>query len=64
MDLEVERVVSPVDKFAIVGCLSGQVSCAGISIQPGEFFLVPSSSVDRVLKPLLEKTTLLRVVVP
>ncbi len=63
-ELPGDREVCPRDKFAIVGCLSGRVSCAGQSIEPGEFFLVPAALRDRTLTPLATGTSLLRVTLP
>jgi mannose-6-phosphate isomerase len=51
-------------EFAFVCCLTGQVGCAGVELAPGQFMLVPASSADRVVKPLQEKTSLLRVTIP
>jgi len=63
-NLDSERAVAPEGEFAIVFCLSGAISCAGVSLKPGGFFLVPSSLSDRLLKPLLHGTELLRVTIP
>src|ERR1041384_1934775 len=53
-----DRSVGPPGLFAIVFCLSGALECARLSMRPGEFFLVPSSLRDRILKPLVEGTAL------
>jgi mannose-6-phosphate isomerase len=63
-DLESEREAARPDSFAIIFCLSGRISCAGLPVKPGEFFLIPSSLRDRVLKPLSAGTALLRITVP
>lgn len=49
--------------FAIIGCLTGAIDCAGVMIEPGEFFLVPACLKDRVLRPGTPETSLLRVMV-
>jgi len=63
-NLEAERMASPGGKFAIVGCLSGKISCAGTSILPGEFFLLPASLRDRRLIPCAPNSVLLRITIP
>ena len=51
-------------EFAIVCCLSGAVECAGASIAPGEFFLLPACVEDRLLHPTASETALLRITLP
>jgi mannose-6-phosphate isomerase len=63
-NLESVRKVAPPGEFSIVCCLSGKLSCASVDLAPGEFFLVPASMQDRELKPLSERTSLLRVTIP
>jgi mannose-6-phosphate isomerase len=58
------REIAPSGQFAIVCCLTGQLTCADIDLSPGEFFLVPAKLQDRQLKPLTTQTTLLRVTIP
>jgi len=62
-NLATEREVSPAGTFAIVGCLAGQVECAGAELKPGEFFLVPAALAGRRLRPTAPETTLLRVTI-
>ena len=62
--LSKERAVSSEGTLAIVGCLSGELSCAGVALKPGEFFLVPANLRDRELRPQADKTSLLRVTIP
>ena len=50
-DLKTDRSGAPEGKFAIIGCLSGEIGCAGTSIRPGGFFLLPASLRDRTLTP-------------
>lgn len=57
------RVVSEPESFAIIACLTGEIACAGISLRPGEVFLVPACLKDRVLKPKAGNTSLLRVMI-
>jgi len=54
----------PEGDFAIVFCLAGGIECAGFSVKPGEFFLIPSSLRSRIMKPLGSETALLRITVP
>jgi mannose-6-phosphate isomerase len=63
-NLDSSREVSPPGQFGIVCCLSGTVTCAGVDLRSGEFFLVPASLRDRQLQPLKEGTTLLRITIP
>jgi mannose-6-phosphate isomerase len=62
--LDSPRDVAPVGQFAIVCCLTGKLCCATINLAPGEFFLVPAELRDEPLKPLAQKTSLLRVTIP
>jgi mannose-6-phosphate isomerase len=63
-NLDAPREVTPRGQFAIVCCLSGKLSCADVDLAPGEFFFLPASLQDRELKPLSERTSLLRVTIP
>lgn len=63
-DLTSARALSGEGKFAIVACLSGEISCAGRTFQPGTFFLVPASLRERTLTPLAAGSSLLRVTLP
>jgi mannose-6-phosphate isomerase len=60
---EARETASP-GQFAIVCCLTGNLSCAGARLAPGEFFLVPAHLEDRHLKPIAPHTSLLRVTIP
>ena len=62
--LDASREVAPHGAFAIVCCLSGSVACGETSIAPGEFFLAPAAMEHRLLQPLAQETSLLRVTVP
>lgn len=59
--LDSPRQAVPAGDFAIVCCLTGRVECAGVSIQPGEFFLVPAAMNEPQLEPAAPDTSLLRV---
>ena len=63
-ELAASREVSAPGVFAIVACLTGEIHCAGVRLRPGEFFLVPASLQDRMLRPMAAPTALLRVTVP
>ena len=62
--LDKAREAAPLGKFAIVCCLTGNLSCANASLTLGEFFLIPAHLENRQLKPLTPDTTLLRVTIP
>ena len=63
-NLNEAREAAPLGEFAIVCCLTGNLSCAGAALAPGEFFLVPAHLQERLLNPLTPETTLLRVTLP
>jgi len=63
-NLDEAREAAPPRQFAIVCCLTGNLSCGDATLAPGEFFLVPAHLEDRQLKPLAPDTTLLRVTIP
>ncbi len=58
------RKITQPGTLAIVVCLTGELSCAGVVLQPGEMFLVPASLRDRKLTPGAGGTTLLLVTIP
>ncbi|MDQ6625677.1 MAG: class I mannose-6-phosphate isomerase [Verrucomicrobiota bacterium] len=62
--LERPRDLASRGQFAIVGCLTGALECAGEMLEPGGFFVVPASLRDRALRPVKPDTTLLRVTLP
>ncbi len=63
-DLARAREVVDRGRFAIVVCLTGGVECAGRQFKPGDFFLVPAQLEDRVVRPVGENVSLLRVMMP
>lgn len=63
-NLDSPREIAPAGQFAIVCCLSGTLRCADVDLAPGEFCLIPAQLEDRRLKPLSEKTSLLRITIP
>jgi mannose-6-phosphate isomerase len=63
-NLDEAREAAPLGQFAIVCCLTGNLSCAEAKLAPGEFFLVPAHLEHRQLKPLVPDTSLLRVTIP
>jgi len=58
------RDAASLGQFAIVCCLTGNLSCAKAEFVPGQIFLVPAHLKDRQLKPLAPDTSLLRVTIP
>lgn len=63
-NLNKAREAGPLGQFAIVCCLTGNLSCAKAKLAPGELFLIPAHLEDRQLKPLSPDTSLLRVTIP
>jgi mannose-6-phosphate isomerase len=59
-----EREIAPAGSFAIVVCLTGGIESAGLEFKPGDFFLVPAQLDDRMVRPVGEGTSLLRVTMP
>ncbi len=57
------RAVSDAGQFAIVGCLTGEIECAGVRLRAGEFFLLPAASTNRTLHPATDSASLLRVTI-
>jgi mannose-6-phosphate isomerase len=58
------REAAPLGQFAIVCCLTGNLSCAKAKLSPGEIFLIPAHLEDRQMKALARDTSLLRVTIP
>ena len=58
------REAAPLERFVIVCCLTGNLSCAKAKLSPGEFFLIPAHLGKRQLKPLAPNTSLLRIRIP
>lgn len=63
-NLDEARQAAPLGHFAIVCCLTGNLSCGMAKLSSGEFFLIPAHLEDRQLKPLAPHTSLLRVTIP
>jgi mannose-6-phosphate isomerase len=63
-NLDEARDAAPLGQFAIISCLTGNVSCANAKFAPGQVFLIPVHLEDRQLKPLAPDTSLLRVTIP
>jgi mannose-6-phosphate isomerase len=63
-NLNESRQAAPLGQFAIVCCLTGNLSCAKVELAPGEFFLIPAHLEERQLKSLAPDTSLLRVTIP
>ncbi len=49
-NLDEAREAAPLGQFAIVCCLTGNLSCAKVKLTPGDFFLIPAHLGDRQLK--------------
>lgn len=62
--LDVPREAAPDGDFAIITCLTGEVECAGTTFGPGQFFLIPASLEDRIVKAATPGTTVLRTTIP
>ncbi|PYI93155.1 MAG: mannose-6-phosphate isomerase [Verrucomicrobia bacterium] len=63
-ELKREREVAERGRFAIVVCLTGELECAGRRFKPGDFFLAPAELEDRVVRPIRNDVSLLRVMMP
>jgi mannose-6-phosphate isomerase len=63
-NLNEAREAASFGQFAIVCCLTGQLSCTNVDLERGKFFLIPAHLEDRQLKPLARETSLLRVTIP
>jgi mannose-6-phosphate isomerase len=63
-NLDEAREAAPLGYFAIVCCLTGNLSCAKAKLAPGEVFLIQAHLEERQLKPLTADTSLLRVTIP
>jgi mannose-6-phosphate isomerase len=63
-NLDSPRETAPSGQFAIVCCLSGQLTCADVDLSPGEFFLVPAQLQDRQLQAQRKGTSLVRITIP
>ena len=63
-NLHKAREAASFGQFAIVCCLTGQLSCTNVDLERGEFFLIPAHLEDRQLKPIASDTSLLRVTIP
>jgi mannose-6-phosphate isomerase len=63
-NLDSPREIAPLGQFAIVCCLTGNLSCAKVKVAAGEVFLIPAHLEDRQLKPFAPDTSLLRVTIP
>jgi mannose-6-phosphate isomerase len=63
-NLDEAREAAPLGQFAIICCLTGNLSCAKVSLTPGEIFLIPAHLEDRQLKPLALDTSVLLVTIP
>lgn len=50
--------------FAIVCLLEGAADCAGVHLQPGELCLVAAQSTERIIGPLSQRVSLLRIAIP
>ena len=58
------RKAARLGQFAILCCLTGNLSCAEARFSSGEFFLIPAHLEDRQLTPLSPDTSLLLVTIP
>jgi mannose-6-phosphate isomerase len=63
-DLAQPREAAPEGAFAIFAVLSGTVTCAGLEFRTGDFFLVPATLKDRVVKSAAGAATVLRTTIP
>jgi mannose-6-phosphate isomerase len=57
------RELVPVGTFAIVFCLTGSIRCGPIQCRPGDFFLLPAVTKERIVAPSAPDTSLLRITI-
>jgi mannose-6-phosphate isomerase len=62
-NLHEDRDAAPPGQFAIVCCLTGNLSCANVEFAAGQIFLVPAHLQNRRLKPGARETSVLRVAI-
>jgi mannose-6-phosphate isomerase len=63
-NLRERRNATPLGQFAIVYCLTGNLSCANVELAAGQIFLVPAHLQNREVEPLAPQTSLLHVTIP
>jgi mannose-6-phosphate isomerase len=63
-NLDQPRQAAPPGQFAIVCCLTGNLSCANVELAAGQILLVQAQLQDRQLEPLRTGTNVLRVTIP
>jgi mannose-6-phosphate isomerase len=63
-DLGKEREIAEQGKCAIVVCLTGELDCGGRRFGAGDFFLVPAELNERIVAPIGDGVSLLRVMMP
>jgi mannose-6-phosphate isomerase len=63
-DLGKEREIAERGKCALVVCLTGELDCAGRRFGAGDFFLVPAELNERVVAPIGDGVSVLRVTMP
>jgi mannose-6-phosphate isomerase len=59
-----DREIAESGRFALVVCVSGAIECAGREFKPGDFFLVTAQQGERLVRPMCDDTTLLRITLP
>jgi mannose-6-phosphate isomerase len=63
-DLSDARESCPPGETAIFTVLSGAIECAGSQFNPGDFFLIPATLDDRMLRPAAAESSVLRTTIP
>jgi mannose-6-phosphate isomerase len=63
-ELKRARAIADLGHFAIIVCLTGELECAGRRFGPGDFFLVPAQMDERLVRPIGDDASLLRVMMP
>jgi mannose-6-phosphate isomerase len=58
------RALGSRDSFAIAFCLSGELECAGLRFQQGEFFLLSAQTENRIVESCRPNSELLRITIP
>ena len=61
--LDAEREAAPIEEFAIIFCLAGELTCGRTKFSAGDFFLLPASAKNRMIQPAAG-SELLRITLP
>ena len=63
-ELSTPQPIDTVDDFAIITCLTGVIECGGVTVNPGDFMLLPAGPKTTLLTPLTAGTSFLKSTLP